>query len=88
MTRIVTNALLFLFLVLVLGCGSLNNEKAVQTPKAPEPKPAPTSSTPVQPPVIERVSEQLLRAQVSPNRTSSCCKLALEQRFYAGSSMG
>ena len=53
MTRIVTNALLFLFLV--LGCGSLNNEKAVQAPKAPEPKPAPTHRLLCNPPVIKRV---------------------------------
>jgi peptidoglycan hydrolase-like protein with peptidoglycan-binding domain len=43
MARIVTNTLLFLFLV--LGCASLN-KREVQAPKAPEPIPAPVSSIP------------------------------------------
>jgi peptidoglycan hydrolase-like protein with peptidoglycan-binding domain len=45
MARIVTNTLLFLFLV--LGCAALN-KREVQVPKAPEPMPAPISLTPVQ----------------------------------------
>ena len=45
MARIVTNTLLFLFLV--LGCASLN-KREVQAPKAPEPTPALVSSTPVE----------------------------------------
>ena len=83
MTRIVTNALLFLFLV--LGCGSLNNEKAVQAPKAPEPKPAPTPSTPVQP-----ASDQTspVTTPASPSLTKQDI-LMLQARlraagFYAG----
>lgn len=43
MARIVTNMLLFLFLV--SGCGSLDNTE-VQAPQAPALKPAPVSSTP------------------------------------------
>ena len=42
MARTGTNALLFLFL---MGCTSLNKQEA-QVPKAPEPTPAPVSSTP------------------------------------------
>ena len=45
MARIVTNTLLFLFLV--SGCGFLSKEE-VQAPKAPERTPAPVSSTPVE----------------------------------------
>jgi peptidoglycan hydrolase-like protein with peptidoglycan-binding domain len=45
MARIVTNTLLFLFLV--LGCASLN-KREVQAPKAPEPMPARASSPPVE----------------------------------------
>jgi peptidoglycan hydrolase-like protein with peptidoglycan-binding domain len=45
MARIVTNTLLFLFLV--LGCASLN-KREVQAPKAPEPTPGLVSSTPVE----------------------------------------
>ena len=45
MARIVTNTLLFLFLV--SGCGFLSKEE-VQAPSAPEPTPAPVSSTPVE----------------------------------------
>jgi peptidoglycan hydrolase-like protein with peptidoglycan-binding domain len=45
MARIVTNTVLFLFLV--LGCASLNKEE-VKVPKAPEPGSVPVSPTPAQ----------------------------------------
>ena len=59
MARIVTNSLLLLFLV--SGCGWLSKEE-VQAPKAPEPTPAPVSSTPE-----EAASDRPISAAIASN---------------------
>ena len=82
MARIVTNSLLFLFLV--LGCGWLSKEE-VQAPKAPEPTPAPVSSTPA-----EAASDRTTSATIAANTTVSKEELRMLQArlkatgFYVG----
>ena len=82
MARIVTNTLLFLFLV--LGCASLNNRE-VQAPKAPEPTPAPVSSTPV-----ETVNDRTITPKSATNPTLSKEEIRMLQArlkaagFYMG----
>ena len=71
MARIVTNSLLFLFLV--LGCGWLSKEE-VQAPKAPEPTPAPVSSTPA-----EAASDRTTSATIAANTTVSKEELRMLQ---------
>ena len=85
MSRIVTNTLLFLFLV--LGCASLN-KREVQAPKAPEPMPAPVSSTPVET-ANDRTITPTTAANTLAKRKSGCCKLDLRrQAFMLDPSMG
>jgi peptidoglycan hydrolase-like protein with peptidoglycan-binding domain len=82
MARIVTNSLLLLFLV--SGCGWLSKEEA-QAPKAPEPTPAPVSSTPV-----EAASYRTSSATIAANTTLSKEELRMLQArlkaagFYVG----
>jgi peptidoglycan hydrolase-like protein with peptidoglycan-binding domain len=82
MARIVTNSLLFLFLV--SGCGWLSKEE-VQAPKAPEPTPAPASSTPA-----EAASDRTTSATIAANTTVSKEELRMLQArlkaagFYVG----
>jgi len=82
MARIVTNTLLFLFLV--SGCGFLSKEE-VQAPKAPERTPAPVSSTPV-----ETASDRTSSATTAANTTVSKEELRMLQArlkaagFYVG----
>ena len=84
MARIVTNTLLFLFLV--SGCGFLSKEEVqVQAPKAPERTPAPVSSTPV-----ETASDRTSSATTAANTTVSKEELRMLQArlkaagFYVG----
>src|SRR5262245_59837744 len=80
--RIVTNSLLFLFLV--SGCGWLGKEE-VQAPKAPEPTPAPVSSTPE-----EAASDRPISAAIAANTSVSKEELRMLQArlkaagFYVG----
>ena len=82
MARIVTNSLLLLFLV--SGCGWLSKEE-VQAPKAPEPTPAPASSTPA-----EAGSDRTTSATIAVNTTVSKEELRMLQArlkaagFYVG----
>ena len=82
MARIVTNSLLLLFLV--SGCGWLSKEE-VQAPKAPEPTPAPVSSTPK-----ESASDRPISAAIAANTTVSKEELRMLQArlkaagFYVG----
>jgi peptidoglycan hydrolase-like protein with peptidoglycan-binding domain len=82
MARIVTNSLLLLFLV--SGCGWLSKEE-VQAPKAPEPTPAPVSSTPE-----EAASDRPISAAIAANTTVSKEELRMLQArlkaagFYVG----
>jgi peptidoglycan hydrolase-like protein with peptidoglycan-binding domain len=83
MARIVTNTLLLLFLFLVSGCGLSKEE--VTAPKAPEPPPAPVSSTP-----IETASNRTSPTTTAANTTLSKEELRMLQArlkatgFYAG----
>jgi hypothetical protein len=84
MARIVTNSLLFLFLV--LGCAALN-KREVQLPKAPEPMPAPISLTPVQT-ANDRTITSTTAANPSKEKPG-CCKLDLRRQvFMLDPSMG
>ena len=82
MARIVTKTLLFLFLV--AGCGWLNKEE-VQAPKAPEPTPAPVSSTPV-----ETANDRTITPTTAANPTLSKAEIRMLQArlkaasFYVG----
>ena len=82
MARIVTNTLLFLFLV--SGCGFLSKEE-VQAPKAPEPTPAPVSSTPV-----ETANDRTITATTAANTPVSKEEIRMLQArlkaagFYVG----
>lgn len=82
MARIVTKTLLFLFLV--AGCGWLNKEE-VQAPKAPEPTPAPVSSTPV-----ETANDRTITPTTAANPTVSKAEVRMLQArlkaasFYVG----
>ena len=82
MARIVTNSLLLLFLV--SGCGWLSKEE-VQAPKAPEPTPAPVSSSPE-----ESASDRPISAAIAANTTVSKEELRMLQArlkaagFYVG----
>src|SRR4030095_9988965 len=81
MARIVTNTLLFLFLV--SGCRLCQEE--VQAPKTPEPTPAPVTSTPV-----EAASDRISPARIPGNTTVSKEELRMVQArlkaagFYVG----
>ena len=82
MPRIVTNTLLFSFLV--LGCTSLNKEEA-QAPKASEPTPPSVSSTPV-----ETTNDRTITAITKLNKTLSKEEIRMLQArlkaagFYVG----
>lgn len=82
MARIVTNSFLLLFLV--SGCGWLGKEE-VQAPKAPEPTPAPVSSTPV-----EAASDRTTSTTIAANTAVSKEELRMLQArlkaagFYVG----
>ncbi len=81
MARTGTNTLLFLFL---MGCTSLNKQEA-QVPKAPEPTPAPVSSTPG-----ETAVDRTITPTTNPNRTVSKEEIRMLQArlkaagFYVG----
>ena len=75
MARIVTDTLLFLFLV--LGCASLN-KREVQAPKAPEPMPAPVSST------VETANDRTITPTTAANPSKEEIRI-LQARLKAAS---
>jgi peptidoglycan hydrolase-like protein with peptidoglycan-binding domain len=83
MARAVTNGLLFLFLI--SGCAWLTKEES-QAPKAPQPMPAPVSSTPV-----ETANDRTITATTNLNTPVSKEQIRMLQArlkaagFYVGS---